>query len=155
MGYTERHCYLCGGGFNIARLRRIDEPIAMAWHGCHGYYRPSANDPVEEIEDARMPAEDGGIAHVLRDWIEGEGISTGSDCYRAGCSEADGDHAAGSLECANRDGYNGWKISAEEMEVSSLSSVRMFCHFSLLTVLDHDVRTVYSTEAGQLDCRRG
>ena len=141
MGYTEMSCLICGVRFNMARLRRTDEPLTAAWDIHRDSWRPgedydSAEEPPELIEAHRI---DGQIVGYLYDGkysafhVEWQGIDPGSACEKAGCSEADGDHACGGPGCGfvlegakgNGDAYNGWHISAEEMKVMTCVQVIM------------------------------
>lgn len=94
MGYYETYCQLCGVSFAIARHRRADEPPSAAWDYTGSTYASFI------------------IGHLFAETC---GDATGSDCEILE-GEADGyQHIAGP-GCASHDGYNGHRISMEEME---------------------------------------
>ncbi|KAK5720216.1 hypothetical protein LTR15_007489 [Elasticomyces elasticus] len=93
MGYSERHCQLCGVGFNVARIRKADEPENAAWH----YY---GTDFITDVDTAECEAE--GCTNIPRTEHPDPGVS------------AEAEHIAGP-NCKSTQGYSGWRITVEEM----------------------------------------
>lgn len=98
-------CQLCGVHFNLARIRRIDEPLSFetAWHPNRPPWPPlnlseAKSGPYVNVKKSSKP-------HPA--------------CEVAGCSNQDGDHAAGGPSCGVEDGYNGWRINSQEMNMTT------------------------------------
>ncbi|KAK5739442.1 hypothetical protein LTR17_005347 [Elasticomyces elasticus] len=94
MGYSERHCQLCGVSFNVARIRKADEPESAAW-GNYGIDFMTA-------ADAATACEIEGCSNIPRPEHPDPNVS------------AAGEHIAGP-NCELTLGYSGWRITAEEM----------------------------------------
>lgn len=127
----------------MARLRRTDEPLNLAWDNHRDNWRPGEDSNGDEHEPNpkvfTAKRVNGQIVGYECDgkftefYIAGEGIEPDSACEKAGCSEEDGDHACGGPECAfvfpwakgqyRIAGYNGWKISDEEMRIMTCVQV--------------------------------
>lgn len=102
MSEQEHFCQLCGVHFNLARIRRIDEPLSLetAWD--------KRRPPWPPLKDSTVKS---------RSYIRVEKRSEPHPaCTAAGCSNADNDHAAGGPDCDTDNGYNGWRISLQEMD---------------------------------------
>jgi hypothetical protein len=111
MGYTEGFCQLCGISFNIARIRRPEEPESDAWD-C--YTRPGSFVTVEWGECAECP---NGLCQ---------------DVLREGATEKE--HLAGPNCRQEYKGYSGSRIGADEMRVGC--AVLIFHWFFHPTDLD-------------------
>jgi hypothetical protein len=113
MGYSENCCQLCAVSINIARLRTEDEPASAGWGYSSGPYYSG------DVISSRCSVlkEQSGCENIDKDEDEDGPEST---------------HLPG-RGCTFTGGYNGWKISAEEMKVgsflSSLSSRLFFLMF--------------------------
>lgn len=103
MGYSENCCQLCAVSINIARLRTKNEPATAGWGSSGSTYY--SGDAI------------GSRCSVLKEQSGCENVEKDED--------EDGDdsvHFPG-RGCTFTGGYNGWKISAEEMKVSLLNHV--------------------------------
>lgn len=103
MCLREPFCQLCGVNFNLARIRRIDEPLSLetAWDRKRPPWPPLDESDVKTRPYIRVKKKS--KPHPA--------------CMAAGCSDADGDHAAGGPGCGIEDGYNGWRITPQEMNM--------------------------------------
>lgn len=141
MGYSERNCIICGSRFNMARLRRINEPLNMAWDKTRDHWRPGIDPNGDEDE----PSPEQFVPRIINGdivgydcdgefhgfFVEATGIKSGSACDKAGCSEEAGDHACGGPSCDTlqesyfSSGYNGWLIDVEEMKIMTCVQAAM------------------------------
>lgn len=98
-------CQLCGVHFNLARIRRIDEPLSpeTAWHSNRPPWPPL--NPSEVKSRPYVNVKKSSKPHPA--------------CEVAGCSNQDGDHAAGGPNCGVEDGYNGWRVTSQEMDMTT------------------------------------
>ncbi|KAG4441785.1 hypothetical protein IFR05_002709 [Cadophora sp. M221] len=94
MGYSENSCQICAVSFNIARLRTKQEPPESGWGYSHGLYY--AGDPSSTL--CTLYPEQSGCESEYDDVPELEGV-----------------HLPGRW-CTYDGGFNGWKISVEEMK---------------------------------------
>lgn len=98
MGYCEVNCTLCGVSFAIARLRRADEPFSAAW----AYY----GEGFTNEDGTGWECSESDCQRITRDGVYGPdyaGDNTGVE------------HLP-SPSCTFASGYNGHRISAEEMK---------------------------------------
>ncbi|KAI6796882.1 hypothetical protein KC363_g3038 [Hortaea werneckii] len=108
MGHCERICQLCGIYFNVGRIRRPDEPIEAAWDGS-GYDFISQEAAAASCESLACKI----VCREVSDDDEENGgrIPPGETIY----GPEDEEHLA-SPECTSTSGYNGYRISAQEMQ---------------------------------------
>lgn len=120
----------------MARLRRTDEPLNLAWDNDRDHWRagidpngdeddPDATPIVPKIVNGDVVGYTSG-GEFRGFYVEAEGIKPDSMCAKSGCSEDEGDHACGGPACGRLletqsnyqfPGYNGWMIDAEEMKI--------------------------------------
>ena len=112
MGYVEILCQLCGVSFAIGRLRRPDEPYEAAWDYTGSDFVGDEGTQLDSTARFSLTFQDI-YGHDER-CGEGTGCTYPErDAPRGG--DRTKEHVAGP-GCLSACGYNGWRISLEEMK---------------------------------------